>query len=244
MLERKDYFILILGFLGSIAAGILTQFSIHFIYLSIIILLVTCICILIKNTRLLYLKLQLVRYVGIKKIETNISTETNTEKLLSLVKNNFYMMGRGGSRFIEAQNLESTLTRVDRRSPVKFLLLKPDTSAPTELARERGVEDNHISNIISATIKTLEKLKERRFNIEYRFYNNPSYTPIFRVVIIDDREAYISYYPRRETGKNSFQLVLYNNPQNTNNLFTAFKAYFETMWEIAKSPDHGEFNGS
>lgn len=226
MFDSKDYILIFLSIATSIVANFLTNFSIHVLYLSFIFILLLIIYLL--NSRLLFL-----RYIGIKKVEKNISSETDTEKLLSLVQDNFYMMGRGGSRFVEAKNIQEILSRVDRRKTVRFLILDPKSSASVHLSKERNVVDSHISDIISASIRTIEQFKAKGYNIEYRFYDNSDYVPIFRVVVIDDKEAYVSFYQRGETGKASFQMVL-EATRHRNDLFNAFRTHFESMWEIGR----------
>lgn len=230
-LEPKDYIILLLGLVISIIANVLSAllFStmfVHVIYVSTIAFLLVVIFVLNG-------KLNLLKYVGIKRIEKNISSETDTETLLGLVTDSFYMMGRGGSRFIEAKSFEIAISKVDRNKPIRFLLLKPQTPAPIDLSKERNVVPSHISDIISASLKTFKQYKDRGFNVEVRFYDNSKYIPIFRAVFIDDNQIFVSFYQRRETGKNSFQLVLFD-PKNNNNLFVAFKLHFESMWSIAE----------
>lgn len=228
MFSTKDYILIALSVITSVVANFLTVGSIHIVYLSVI--LVLLVVIYISNR-----KLALVRFIGIEKIERNISSESNTEKLLSLVKDSFFMLGRGGSRFVEANDLDAAVVRANRRKPIRFLLLRPGSFAAVELAKERNIVSTHISDIVSASLRTLDEYIAKGFNIEYRFYNNPKYVPIFRVVVIDDTKAYVSFYPRQETGKNSFQLVLFDSKSN-NNLFTAFRLHFESMWEIAERP--------
>lgn len=226
MFDTKDYILLAISVITSIIASVILAFSIHFIYLSIIFVL--CVIIYIINS-----KLQTLRYIGVKRIEKNISNETDTEKLLSAVNSNFYMMGRGGSRFVEAQNFQNALSNADRRIPVRFLLLEPGSDAPEALSLERSVSKAHISNIVDATMNTLRQHKSAGYNIECRYYDNPKYIPIFRVVSIDDQEIFVSFYPRRQTGKNSFQIVLFDS-KNNNNLYIAFKLHFESMWDVSR----------
>lgn len=227
MFNTKDYILIGFSVITSIVANWLTDFSLHLIYCSIILLLIVIIYIL--NS-----KINLMKYIGIKRIEKNISNGTNTEKLLSLTNDSFFLSGRGGSRFIEAQNFQEALSRTNRRTPVRFLILKPESPAPEMLSDERSVNSSHISDIVSATLKSFEEFKSKGFNIEARSYDNPSYIPIFRIVCIDDKELYVSYYQRRETGKNSFQLVLQDS-KNSNNLYVAFREHFESLWAISKT---------
>ena len=226
MFSTKDYILIAVSVITSIVANVLTVHSVHIVYLSIILILL--VVIYITNS-----KLALLRFIGIEKIEKNISSESSTEKLLSLVKDSFFMLGRGGSRFVEANDLDAAVVRANRRKPIRFLLLRPGSFAAGELARERNIVSTHISDIVSASLRTLDEYRTKGFNIEYRFYSNPNYIPIFRIVVIDDSKAYVSFYPRQETGKNSFQLVLFDS-KNNNNLFIAFRLHFESMWEIAE----------
>lgn len=232
MFDTKDYLTFIIGTLVSIVGSILIYlfrfaYFNHFLYLSIIFCF--SIIIYILNNKLLLLK-----KIGIKKIELNISQGTNTEKLLNMVRDNFAMMGRSGSRFVEAENLNTILSKCDRRTPIRFLFLGPNTQACRVLSRERNVSPNHATDIVNSSLKTLKTCCDNGHNIEVRFYDNPNYIPFIRIIIIDNKEAFLSYYPRGETGKNSFQLILSNNTDNTNNLYQAFKGLLEAMWEVAK----------
>ena len=232
MFDTKDYTLIALSVITSIVANVIYAFPIHLIYISTIVFL--GIIIYILNA-----KLSLIKEIGIKRVEKNISSGTDTEKLLSLVDEGFYMMGRGGSRFVEAKTFDLALSKADRQRPIRFLLLKPDAPAPEELSKERNVVNTHISNIISTSLKTFKQHHSAGYNIEVRFYENPKYVPIFRVVVIDDSKIFVSFYQRRETGKSSFQLELFD-PKNNNNLFVAFKLHFETMWAVSEKVNLNE----
>jgi hypothetical protein len=225
MLNTKNFIVLGLGIIGSIIANIVYEWGGVAICISIIVILLILVCILFS-------KIRLMDYIGIYRIEKNISAGTNTEKLLDKVQDNFFLLGRGASRFIEAKNFSEALLRVDTNKIIKFLILNPEAKAPKILSKERDVEENHISAVVKNSLATINQLKKQGRNIEVRYYNNPKYIPIFRVVGIDDSELYVSFYNRKETGKKSFQLVLRDN-KNDNNLYIAFKKHFDFLWETA-----------
>lgn len=232
MLEPKDYIIILLGILPSVLANILSylfkySYILHVLYLSIIAFLIYVLVIFCN-------KLLLVRKIGIKRIELNISNGTNTEQILDKVQHQFVMMGRSGSRFIEAKNFESCISRCDIRTPIRFLFLQPRSKACELLSKERNVSSNHASDILIASLRSLKKFKDNGYNIKVGFYDNPNYKPNLRVVIIDNNEAYISHYLRGQTGKESIQLVLEKNISGANNLFQAFSNFFESSWDIAR----------
>lgn len=204
MFRTKDYIMIAFGGIASIVANICTYFFkyeyfVHFLYLTII-------CLLIVVIVTVYRKLSSFNDIGIKRAEPNLSEGSNTEKLLDKVQNNFSLMGRSGSRFIEAKNFESTISRCERRKPIRFLFLQPNSQACVELSKERNVSSSHASDILMASLRSLKKFKEKGYNIEVKIYENPNYKPALRIVTIDNLETYISHYPRGQTGKESFQL--------------------------------------
>lgn len=187
-----------------------------------------------------YLKLKkLTEYLGIVAIEQNIQNGTTTNDILLAMKDNFFLAGRGASRFLTASDFRSAMERIDSRRPARLLILSPDSDAPCILSSERGVNSQHISTIIRASLKTIAKINEENLSqpkIIVRYYSNPNFKPTFRIVSKDDNTLYVSFYKRRTTGEDSFQLVLEDNG-NDNNLYIAFREYFDSLWELARDID-------
>lgn len=233
MFRTKDYVMIALGGIASILSNILTylfvnyEYFVHYLYLSII-------CLLIWFIVIIYRKLSSYYNIGIIVAESNLSIGSNTEKILDKAQNNFSLMGRSGSRFIEAKNFETTISRCERRVPIRFLFLQPNSPACERLSNERNVSSSHASDILIASLKSLKKFKDKGYNIEVKVYDNPKYIPSLRIVTIDNQETYVSHYPRCQTGKESFQLVVSKKSPNGNDLFQAFSNYFESSWEVAK----------
>lgn len=228
MLNKKDLLVIAIGIPVSVLANVIYSGSIHVIYMSFIVM-------LLLIAVLAFYRLYCLRNIGVSKIDENISEGHTTEKILATAKSSVSMMGRGASRFLEAKNITETLIRLDKRTPVRFLLLHPKSEASKVLSQDRQIRDTHISGIIVQSLKTIKKLKGEGYNIEVRFYREPKYVPIFRVVLVDNDTAYVSFYPRGETGKNALQIILKKQGSlENNNLYIAFSEFYESMWAVAR----------
>jgi len=186
---------------------------------------------------LLFRELQKTRAVGIRGADQDIDVGVDYKRSLQLCRNHLRFLGIGASKLTEHEKeLEEAIGRCRKDQPIKFLLLDPRNRSLVSAAKMHGEEGDAYSRRVKQSLKKIAELKkERKFNIQVRFY---SQRPMFRLMFIDDSVCLVSYYVMGEgEGRHLPQLHFAKACEDSRvstSFYHAFEMYFDMLWESAK----------
>ena len=113
----------------------------------------------------------------------------------------------------------------DAQKPVRVLVLSPDSRYVAWIATILREEPEEIKRKIRATVDDVRALKDRELHVELRFYDAP---PTFRIVIVDEAEAYLSFYEAVPGGGNPPQFLFRSRREHS--FFPAIQRHFDAIW--------------
>ena len=105
------------------------------------------------------------------------------------------------------------------------MLLDPNSPETERMARSVDMEENEFKEMIEDSLKFFKRMNDQGMNVSVRLY---TFMPIFRMVIVDNRLLYLSFYRGRATGDDTPQLVL--NALEEVSFFKPFQEYFDIIW--------------
>jgi len=167
--------------------------------------------------------------LGIEDIYPFFSEAPSPDKILNSATSHFEFLGTSGRSFFVIQSdLYKLLEQKLREGIVmRFLLLDPLSPNLQRRAESENYSPEAMKRDINNSIERIEQLKAQYpGKIDYATYT--SY-PIWRCIFIDDREAYVSYYPPGSFGDKSPSMKLVAKP-STEGFYRAFRTYFEEKW--------------
>jgi hypothetical protein len=150
-----------------------------------------------------------------------------------------YFMGLGASKLTHDEEFEPAIRRCNTNEggTLKFLLIDPSNPVLTKAAQVADKRESKYNEVVGDSLRILTELRTRkRLNVEVRFYR-VAFTPIFRLMFIDDELCLVSYYVYGEgDGSQLPQLHLMRAPRGAReptSIYSAFKRYFEAVWAEA-----------
>lgn len=124
---------------------------------------------------------------------------------------------------------------LDRPNPgrLRVLLLSPESEEFDKRASRLGRTKETQFSATRTTLAQLEKLRRRKGNVEYRFYDG---NPIWRLYM-GSGEAFFQHvaYSEQDAAQ-----PIYSIEAAAGSFYSAFLLYFETQWEGAKEDPGGE----
>ena len=236
----------IISILSSIISGIImlfiqqltsfTLFTNPVIYLvAALILIIVYLTLMVSNFRSL----------GIKKIlPSTIKGEGGTKSQMSLARQNLCFMGIASSKWIsESKEFELMLRRICSMNSgsIRFLLLDPNSESTKNLSLAKGIRENIVKKDIEKSLDSLKNILTALKNesnyeaikkkFEVRLYVQ---MPVYRLILIDNSRAYLSFYRRGSDGSKIKQLVIYPSKHissDKQNIFNSLSEYFESLWD-------------
>ena len=175
-------------------------------------------------------KLKTLDRVGIKRLESSISTGTDTQRCIDLSQRTLKFLGIASSKWLTnpATLRQMLLRHAGRGGHADFLLLHPNSQACKELEAIKKLNPGGLSEIIKSNAIHLLSLREEHFRISVRFYSD---YPRFRIVIVDGFIMMIGLYSYvSEVGDDSPQLIL-DGAAHPWSYYYAFNALFTHLWE-------------
>jgi hypothetical protein len=194
-----------------------------------IISITTLVTLLIIVSRWIY---QLKKF-GIKNIVLSMTQgKGSPPMILKQVNTHFAFMGIAARKWIDTGSLLTDMIQKvgsfvsANNTPLCFLLLDPDSSEAKRLSMSQHNDENKIPNSIRDSITYLQEKYEKGFPIELHLY---SFLPKFRIVIVDNDEAFVGFYRLASEVHHSPQLIL--SQKRGISYFQAFREYFDQVWE-------------
>lgn len=123
---------------------------------------------------------------------------------------------------------------MERPNPgrLRVLLLSPESEEFEKRASRLGRTKETQFSAMRTTLAQLEKLRRRKGNVEYRFYDG---NPIWRLYM-GSGEAFFQHVAYSEQDANQ---PIYSIEAASGSFYSAFLLYFETQWEGAKEDPGG-----
>jgi hypothetical protein len=228
-MKLVDYFI---GLLINLVAGVILFYWLPILNdnpnRSIIIIGIILVTSLFTIWAILLWRLLAFRKVGIVDIVSSMTSGKGcTERILKTVKDDFSFMGIAARKWINTgPTLENVIKKVaSRKKVVRFLLLDPNSAEARRLSQTQHGNPNEVPELINDSIKKLQLIRKKGFNIKLRLY---SFLPIFRIALVDNNTAYIGFYRSATLGEDSPQIIM--DKHTTVTYFQPFFEYFEDVW--------------
>lgn len=159
---------------------------------------------------------------------------------LVLTHHSLSFLGIGASKLTDDPEFEPAIQRCVTGTPCRFLLSPPDNNLLETLARRNGGTPDQYKDRVSASLKILARLKiDKGLDIEVKFHptTNRKDFQQFRLMFIDGQICLLSWTVwGSHIGRENPQIVLRNDvksPDHKKQLYSAFYAFFEEMWEAA-----------
>lgn len=179
--------------------------------------------------------------VGIVGVDRTVVGGIDYRRSLALCRNSLDFLGIGASKLTDLRDeFEKAVNRCHREDrAVRFLLSAPNAESLVRMARQAGRMEDEYQRRVRGSLEHLAELKLRRAkNLEIRLYSE---TPLFRLMFIDDSLCLATPYVLGEgDGSRLPQLHLHRRSmrRDVNTLYSAFKRYFERLWESAERWDN------
>jgi hypothetical protein len=142
----------------------------------------------------------------------------------------YWLMGVSAQYVRGAEEFLNCLSR-RQMCRYRFLLLAPDSPYMDMFAsRERGYSSSVIAGEIRNSIETLKDFRDRyMLSVEIRLYDE---LPTFRILIVDEKRCYVSFYGDLVQGIDAPQMVFEKAAGNTSFYFP-FRGLYEQAWKRA-----------
>jgi hypothetical protein len=171
-------------------------------------------------------------------------TEWSPEQCRKKTLQRLRFSGVQGRKWIEQgepyREFEQFLKRLGRRRPehkpdVRFLLLDPTCEGYPTIADKYGIERGPDEE--RRMLEGLEgflALKNKYNFFDVHFFDHD---PYFRIVVIDEKEAYVApYRPKEKRGASAPHLIFRSDEEpeapDAWSLYTPFVKHFEDVWEL------------
>lgn len=168
--------------------------------------------------------------VGIKRLESAISTGTNTQKCITLSQRTLKFLGIASSKWLadESALRQMLLRHAGSGGHADFLLLHPDSAACREFEGIKKRKPGSLGETIRNNAAYLLALRDDHFRVNVRFYSDH---PRFRLVIVDGAIMMVGLYSYvSEVGDDGPQLILEGSARPWS-YYYAFNAVFTHLWE-------------
>lgn len=182
-----------------------------------------------------------IKDIGISRIlDSSSKGEGSTKNFMNSAKQKVDFMGIGASKWTkEDLLLRETICRIasTQTGMIRFLLLEPNSEEAECLSR--GQTNGDDLKIVGDTInKSLSKLYGiiesagllNNSRVEVRLYRQ---MPVYRLAIIDNKVAYLSFYKIGRSGENNKQIVIHpgkKQRENDDSIYYGLTEYFESVW--------------
>jgi hypothetical protein len=237
MFDRKDIAILMVGALISVGLTATTQYIEKNPFLSFIVFLALTLGVLLvmayyraKDERVHELEQR--AFIGVANIyETGRNMPTMIE-IVTEGRNEIRVLGISMRNLLAEPGMESLIREKAREGCVfRFLLLNPDSPYVETKAQDENDHPEAWVNDIKGAVSRLKILQQElgANRLEFRFYD--SY-PIWRGTLVDNRKAYIGYYPHGHKGKDSSGAEIINGKRS---FYDPFSDYFNELWKASKT---------
>lgn len=159
---------------------------------------------------------------------------------LKLVQHSISFLGIGAGKLTESPEFEIAIQRCSSGTPCRFLLSDLNDQLLERLANRHGGTSDEYKDKVLASLKILARMRiDKSHNIEVKFHPIAQRKDFqqFRLMFIDDQTCLLSWTVwGNHVGRENPQIVLRNDVKakdHRKQLYSAFKAYFEEMWEAA-----------
>jgi hypothetical protein len=136
-------------------------------------------------------------------------------------------LGISGRTFFEDSHIEDTIRRKLREGVrFRFLILDPHSEHLASKAQDEADTPAAWKSDISGSIARLRKVQMEAGGdrLTIKTYDEP---PLWRALFCDETLAYVNYYPRGHSGRETPVMVIDNRDAS---LFHPLKSHFEYLW--------------
>lgn len=194
----------------------------------------------LSSASFLWLSLCGLAQIGVTGFDLHVQTGFGYQRAIKLCTNRLDFLGTGAAKLTKAPGFEQAVQRCNRfGQPVRFLLTHPENPLLEEAARQAGESPDKYKRRVLTSLKTIATLcKEKRINIEVRFYKSEAPTDFqhFRMMFINEDICLLSYniYGHGDGGYlPQLHLKNFHNNNNTHSFYRPFHEYFSRTWEEA-----------
>lgn len=173
--------------------------------------------------------------LGVAEIFETFDTAPSTANIIDMANLSIDFIGISGRTFFESGEIEEMVSRKARSGVrFRFLVLDPQSRFVEQKARDEGDEPAAWRHDIKASINRLHRLPvgADSNSIQVRTYDA---LPIWRLLLVDGKLGYVTYYPHGGRGKQMFMLAMDNQ---IGKLYPPFADYYSYVWDhVARTID-------
>ena len=178
------------------------------------------------------------RSLGIVRLEKSIGEGgTDTAAIMASAKDSIDVVAFAGSKFLRRYDKLESVAREGKGC--RFVMVNPASDAVENLSERWGYEENRLAEIIRGNLGEVNYLRGRGFRIDVRFA--PCNLLRFRLVVVDRKMAYISYYRAGRRGLSLPQLVVDTSAANADPFLSELLELFEDIWNCGSEVVWSEF---
>ena len=172
------------------------------------------------------------RMIGIRKVHKNYHATPPINDVIAAATSSVDFLGISARTLFEPGHVEELVKKKLREGVAfRFLILGLDSPYLTSQARSEGDDPEAWKADISGTIARLKAIQKEigSQQIAIKTYKSP---PLWRALFMDRRTAYVNYYPKGLSGRDTPVMVIENDNAS---LFHPLHGYFNELWERADS---------
>lgn len=177
---------------------------------------------------------------GLEGADPAIRKGLNYKKALSLCHNELCLLGIGAAKLTAQPNFRAALKRCAEieGGNIRFLLTRPENAFLQEAARQAGERVDEYQQRVEDSLRTLARIHlDEGVKMEVRFYTDPAFIPLFRLMFIDDRLCLVSYNAFGHgdgSGLPQIRVSRRTDAQKHVSFYYPYRLYFETLWKRAE----------
>ena len=172
---------------------------------------------------------------GILRVEFSLTSgRGGCRQILKRARTGFWFLGITARRWFQpdhGRDFEEMAHQVGvaTETPIRLLVLDPESDFVMAIAALLREDPEQIKERIKETIRCVQKLSDSGIQIELRGYKQ---RPVFRVAVINEREAYLSFY--KPVAHKDRQPALVLNHHRGQSFYVGVIEHFQQVWNSAK----------
>jgi len=185
--------------------------------------------------------------IGLGGADRQIRKGIDYNKALRLCRSQLAFLGIGASKLTREEEFERAMLRCRADVPIRLLLSRPTHESLAWAAKHAGKDRDEYKRIVTGSLRRIALLRKNRgVNVEVRFFPDPpNYTPIFRLMFIDQQLCLCSYNVFGEDdGSRQPQLHVIGGSgirRDVESFYYPFYLYFQWLWQLSDPWDFSSY---